>query len=400
MSPVHTFYGPADLFRADSARRMGDEALRALDVHAPHSDSFAEVVGWKGQDAERLYSRVRDKLAREPIEDFRLDFEDGYGIRPDDEEDATAKSAAAEVAKGMETGTLPGGIGIRIKQFTTGFRRRARRTLSLFLSTLLERTSGKLPRNFVITLPKVMTPAQAGSLTNVLAQAERRHKLAKGVLKLELMVEAPQSLIGPDGRSPLPAMIRAARGRCVGVPFGVYDYTASLGITPAEQRMRHPACDAARQLMQIGLAGTGVALSDGGTNVLPVGERPAVVRAWKLHYDDVRHSLSNAYYQGWDLHPAQLCTRYAAVFAFFHESLEAAARRLRVMVEKASQAALVGNVADDAATGQALLNFFARGFNCGALGDAEIAATGLTVDELRGGSFLKILESRTPTDTR
>jgi hypothetical protein len=206
--------------------------------------------------------------------------------------------------------------------------------------------------------------------------------------------------MGPDGRLPLPGLVRAARGRCVGVPFGVYDYTAALGITPAEQRMRHPACDAARQMMQIGLAGTGIPLSDGGTNVLPVGDRSAVVRAWKLHYDDVRHSLASAYYQGWDLHPAQLPTRYAAVFAFFRESLEPAARRLKTVVETASQAALIGDVADDAATGQALLNFFVRGFHCGALGDADISAAGLTSDDLRAGSFLNVLQGHMPTDTR
>lgn len=399
MNPVHTYYLAADLFLADSARRLGQEALHALDTHAPDAASFAAVVGWSGPDAATPYARMREKLGRQPIEDLRLDFEDGYGIRPDNEEDATAKSAATEVAKGLANGTLPPGIGIRIKQFNAQFRRRAKRTVSLFLSTLLERTGGRLPDNFVITLPKVVTPKQASGLATVLAEAERRHQLARGALKLELMVEAPQSLIGPDGRSPLSALVRAAKGRCVGVPFGVYDYTAALGITPAEQRMRHSACDAARQLMQIGLAGTGVPLSDGGTNVLPAGDREAVVRAWRLHYDDVRHSLANAFYQGWDLHPAQLATRYAAVFAFFRESLEPATRRLKSLLERA-QVTVGSGVADDAATGQALLSFFLRGLNCGALSEEEGVATGLTPAELRSGSFLGILEGRTATETR
>lgn len=385
MNPVHTYYGAADQFRADSARRLGDEALQALDTHAPDAASFAAVVGWR-PDSAALYDRVREKLQRQPVEDFRLDFEDGYGIRPDDEEDATAKAAAAQVAKALADGTLPAGIGLRIKQFTPPFRRRARRTLSLFLSTLLERTGGVLPPNFVVTLPKVVTPKQAGALATVLAQAERRYQLARNALKCELMIEAPQSLIGPDGRSPLPRLVRAAKGRCVGVPLGVYDFTASLGIVPAEQRMRHPACDAARQMMQIGLATTGVALSDGGTNVLPVGDRDAVHRAWRLHYDDVRHSLMNAYYQGWDLHPAQLVTRYAAVFSFFRESLESASRRLKALVKTQAQATAAGGVADDAATGRALFNFFLRGINSGAFSEADLSATGLTLAELRSGA--------------
>ena len=90
-------------------------------------------------------------------------------------------------------------------------------------------------------------------------------------------------------------------------------------------------------------------------------------RAWRLHADDVRHSLVNGFYQGWDLHPAQLPTRYAAVYAFFLEGLDAASERLRNFVDKAAQATLVGDVFDDAATGQGLLNFFLRGINCGAI---------------------------------
>lgn len=386
MNPIHTYYLPADQFRAESARRLGEEALGSLDSHAPDAASFAAVVGWSGPDSAALYQRVRTRITRMPVEDLRLDFEDGYGVRPDGEEDQAARSAANEVAMSMAAGILPQGIGLRIKQFTPLHRRRSRRTLSLFLSTLLERTGGVLPPNFVVTLPKVVTPKQAGGLATVLAQAERRYKLARNALKVELMVEAPQSLMGPDGRSPLPSIVRAAKGRCVGVPLGVYDFTASLGIVPAEQRMRHPACDAARQMMQIGLATTGVALSDGGTNVLPVGDRDAVHRGWRLHYDDVRHSLVNAYYQGWDLHPAQLVTRYAAVFSFFRESLESASRRLAAMVKNRNQALALGGVADDAATGIALHNFFLRGINSGAFGEEDLAGTGLTLTELRAGT--------------
>jgi hypothetical protein len=123
--------------------------------------------------------------------------------------------------------------------------------------------------------------------------------------------------------------------------------------------------------------------------------RAAVHRAWRLHYGDVRHSLSSGFYQGWDLHPAQLPTRYAAVFSFFLEGLDAAAERLRNFVEKAAQATLVGDVFDDAATGQALLNFFLRAVNCGAVAEDEVLSrTGLTLDELRGRSFVKILAAR------
>jgi hypothetical protein len=116
----------------------------------------------------------------------------------------------------------------------------------------------------------------------------------------------------------------------------------------------------------------------------------------RLHYDHIRHSLTHAYYQGWDLHPAQLPTRYAAIYAFFLEGLDQAGQRLSNFVDSAAKATLVGEVFDDAATGQGLLNFFLRAINCGAIDEEEATArTGLDLDEIRTRSFLAILEGRT-----
>jgi hypothetical protein len=175
--------------------------------------------------------------------------------------------------------------------------------------------------------------------------------------------------------------------------------------------MRHQACDFARHMMQVGLAQTGILLSDGATNVMPVpphraaagaaltvaqrrDNAQAVHHAWKLHFDDIRHSLVNGFYQGWDLHPAQLPSRYAAVYTFFLEARIAATARLRNFVDKAARATLVGDVFDDAATGQGLLNFFVRGLSSGALTLEEAQETGLTEAELHSRSFLAILESK------
>lgn len=408
---VHTVYGGAHLFRADSARKLGDLALRSLDAYAPDAKTFATAIGLAPDLAATVYDRVREKLRREPVEDFRIDFEDGYGNRPDAEEDATARSAAGEVAAGMVSGALPPFIGIRIKPLSRDLRDRALRTLELFLGALFEKTHGRLPANFVVTLPKIIVIDQVKALVAAFEALERRHKLSRGSLRLELMVETPQSIVDSDGRCPLGAFVAAANGRCVAAHFGVYDYTALLNITAAQQRMRHPACDHARQVMQVALAGTGVWLSDGATTLMPVPRhrapagqslpapqvaenRESVFGGWRMHYDDVRHSLAAAYYQGWDLHPAQLPTRYAAVFGFFLEGLAPASLRLRRFVEQAAQATLIGDVFDDAATGQGLLNFFLRGLNCGAITETEAQATGLTLAELRTRSFLKILEGR------
>jgi citrate lyase beta subunit len=387
--PVHTVYGGAQLFKSDTPKKLGVLALRALEQYAPDAATFAGAIGVEQSQAEMIYARVLEKLRREPVEDFRIDFEDGYGNRPDDEEDGHAAGAAREVAAGMKNGTLSPFIGIRIKPFTQELMRRSIRTLDIFLSTL-----GALPPWFVITLPKIQLPEQVTMLIDVFERLEPKLGLGAGALKMEFMIETTQSILNERGGSNLPLFLEAARGRAVAAHFGTYDYTASCNITAAHQRMDHPACDFARHMMQVAYAGTGLWLSDGATNVMPIGDRETVHRAWRLHVDHIRHSLINAYYQGWDLNPAQLPTRYAAVYAFFLESLPAATERLRNFIEKAGQATLVGDVFDDAATGQGLLNYFLRAMNCGAITETEALATGLSLAELRSRSFVQILRGR------
>jgi hypothetical protein len=443
--PVHSVYGGAHLFHAGMARKLGDIALATLEEYAPDAFTFARAIGLPGAEtlpktgkqaaAERrfakspeklrrenrpawlaltIYALVLEKLQREPVEDFHVDFEDGYGNRPDAEEDHHAKFAAEEMARGLKEGLLPPFIGIRIKPFSAELSARGIRTLDLFLSALCEATHGRLPQNFVVTLPKVVIPEQPAALAKLLEAMEPALGLEKDSLRFEIMIETTQAILNHRGESALPRLLEASAGRCVAAIFGTYDYTASCSITAAYQTMSHPACDFAKNMMQVAFAGSGIWLSDGATNILPAaphraekGKRltgaqkrengEAVHRAWRLHYDDIQHSLATAYYQGWDLHPAQLPTRYAGVYSFFLEGLDSAAASLKNFVEKAAKATLVGEVFDDAATGQGLLNFFLRAINCGAITPEEAQPlTGLTLDELRLGSFVKILKSRAP----
>jgi citrate lyase beta subunit len=369
--PVHTVYGGAHLFRADTAPRLGARALATLAEHAPDPAALAATLGTDAH-AEAVWERVRAKLQREPVEDFRIDFEDGYGVRPAAEEDGHAASAARELARGLAEGTLPPFVGIRVKALTEEARDRAVRTLRIFMDELLRATGGALPPGFVVTLPKVSLPEQPEYLAALLARVEAEHGLADGALRMELMVETPQALADDEGRCPLPALVRAGGGRVSAAHFGAYDYTAALGITAAHQHLRHPACDWARHTMQAALAGTGVNWSDGATTLLPVGTD--VHRGWRVHHADVRHGLASGFYQGWDLHPAQLVSRYAAVYGFFLEGLDAAGARLRNFIERAEQATRVGSAFDDAATGQGLLNFFRRAVGCGAITEEEAAS--------------------------
>ncbi len=437
--PVHTVYGGANLFKYNTAESLGKVALNSLKTYAPNFVVFAKAFGLQGNEdlpkakkeikkllkkfqkatpekrnnlpgqlAFNIYEKVINKLETEAVEDFRIDFEDGFGNRSDEEEDATAEQAALEVAKGMKSKTLPPYIGIRIKPFTEEMKERGLQTLDIFLSTLLTETKGKLPRNFVVMLPKVTITEQVLALVQFFVILEKENGLKDGELKMEMMVETTQSIMAPDGTNPLRRFVLAAQGRLIACHFGTYDYTASCNITAKYQTMDHPVCDFAHHMTKVALAHTGIWLSDGATNIMPVGPHrgkelskkqkkenlEVVHRAWRQGYDHVRHSLWNGFYQGWDLNPAQLPMRYAAVFAFFLESIDDATMRLKTFVEKAARASLIGDVFDDAATGQGLLNYFLRALNSGAISEKEILATGLTLDEIRSRSFLKILEGR------
>lgn len=408
--PVHTLYGGANLFKFDAAPSLGKRALEIFETYAPDHRVFGNVFGMDITSgfSEKVYNKVVAKLNNEAIEDFRIDFEDGYGNRSNEEEDATAMSTATEVAKGMAAKTLPPFIGIRIKPFTEEMKERGLRTLDIFVSSLVKETGGRLPENFIVMLPKVTIPEQPATLAQFFDILESELKLEKGILKMEMMVETTQAIMDISGTNPLYRFIKASNGRCLSMHFGTYDYTASCNITAKYQEMDHPVCDFAHHMTKVALAHTGIWLSDGATNTMPIGpyrgdtltaaqlqeNRDTVHHAWKKGYDHIRHSLWNGFYQGWDLNPAQFPMRYAAVYAFFLESYDDAVERLKTFVEKAARATLIGDVFDDAATGQGLLNYFLRALNSGAITEEEVLVTGLTLEEIRGRSFKRILENR------
>lgn len=436
---VHTVYGGANLFKSDTTVKMGEVALRGFKAYAPDFVSLSRTLqlaghehlphlqkdiqalqskldamdekGRKGEAAwlsYSIYNKIVKKLETEAVEDFRIDFEDGFGNRPDEEEDATAVNAAEELALAMKNKTISPFIGIRIKPFTEDLKYRGVRTLDLFLTTLLERTGGQLPDNFIVMLPKVTIPEQVITMVRLLEIIEKENNLQPGVLKMETMVEATQIIMDDEGRNPLMKIIRAGEGRLIAAHFGTYDYTASCGITAKYQTMDHPVCDFAHHMTKVALGSTGIFLSDGATNIMPIGphrgenltyeqlseNRDAVHNAWRQGFKHTTHSLVNGFYQGWDLNPAQLPMRYAATYNFFLSSYDEAVNRLKIFVERAAISTLTGDVFDDAATGQGLLNFFLRAMNCGAITEEEALVTGLTLEEIRSRSFYKILQGR------
>ncbi|MEU9356319.1 aldolase/citrate lyase family protein [Streptomyces griseoloalbus] len=376
--PVHTVYVPGDAFAADTLRVWGDRALTALDEHAPDAAAFAAVLGLDGALAEDVYGRVRAKLEREPVEDLRVDFEDGYGNRPDAEEDESAARAARLIAEAYAGGTAAPYMGIRVKCMEAAVRDRGIRTLDIFLTGLME--AGGLPDGLVLTLPKVTYPEQVTAMARLLDAFEEARGLEPGRIGFEIQIETSQAILAADGTATVARMIQAAEGRATGLHYGTFDYSACLGVSAAHQASDHPAADHAKAVMQVAAAGTGVRLSDGSTNVLPVGPTEKVHDAWRLHYGLTRRALARAYYQGWDMHPGHLPTRYAAVFAFYREGLEQAAARLARYVGRAG-----GDVMDEPATAKALAGHLLRGLDCGALDTAEVARlTGLARAGLEG----------------
>ncbi len=436
--PIHTVYGGANLFKSNTPKILGEIALKSLLQYAPNFIAFGKAFQLRGSDllpednasqqallaeletlspaalkdhpagfSYTIYQKVIAKLKKEGVEDFRIDFEDGFGNRSDQEEDETAIFAALQVAKGMDEGTLSPFIGIRIKPFTEELKERGLRTLDLFLTTLLTETGGKLPDNFVVMLPKVTIPQQIVALVSFFELLESAFDLVPGTLKMEMMVETTQSIMDHNGTNPLYRFILASKGRCIATHFGTYDYTASNNITATYQEMDHQVCDFAHYTTKVALAHTGIWLSDGATNTMPIGphrgdltpeqeteNKEVVHRAWRKGYEHIRHSLYKGLYQGWDLNPAQLPMRYTAVYAFFLESYDDAVIRLKTFVEKAAQATLIGDTFDDAATGQGLLNYFLKALNSDAITIEEVLATGLTLDEIRTRSFARIIKDR------
>ncbi|MFC4607668.1 DUF6986 family protein [Streptomyces maoxianensis] len=376
--PVHTVYVPGDVFAADTIRSWGDQALAALDEHAPDAASLAAVLGLSDELAAPVYDRVRAKLEREPVEDLRIDFEDGYGGRGDAEEDAHAARAARLISEAYARGTAAPYMGIRMKCMEAAVRDRGIRTLDIFLTGLVE--SGGLPGGLVLTLPKVTYTEQVTAMVRLLEEFEKARGLDAGRIGFEIQIETSQSILAADGTAAVARMIDAADGRATGLHYGTFDYSACLGVSAAYQAGDHPAADHAKAVMQVAAAGTGVRVSDGSTNVLPVGTTEKVHDAWRLHYGLTRRALARAYYQGWDMHPGHLPTRYAAVFAFYREGFEQAAARLSAYAGHTG-----GDVMDEPATAKALSGYLLRGIDCGALDTAEVARlTGLTRDDLNG----------------
>jgi citrate lyase beta subunit len=433
-SPVHVVYRGADRYTSGTPKKLGEIALATIQTYAPNFVEFARACYVPGSEslpvypdaiaqlekhiarsqstakegnfaawmAWTVYRKTLDKLVLEPVEDFRIDFEDGYGFRTDEEEDKDATRTATELALGYRNGTITPFCGFRIKSMNKETSARAIRTMDLFLKTLIEKTKGAIPENFVITLPKITDKKQVRQVCERLKRFEKKNGIANRSIGVELMIESPMALFYRKGKPVLKELIDEAKGRCTSAHFGAFDYTSALGIVSTHQGLPHTACDFARQLMLANLAPLGIRLSDSVTIILPVAihkngqlndvqieeNRRSIHRGWREHFANVTSSMKNGFYQSWDLHPNQLPARYAAVYVFFLGSRDVMAARLKEFINRSMQATLTGNTFDDAASAEGILNFFRLGSDCGAFEQKEIQAVlGISPEELRSNTF-------------
>lgn len=419
--PAQVLYAGAHLWKSTTLQRAGELARSTFVEATPDAASFSEVFALPLELATEVRTRVEAKLAVAPIDDYRVDFEDGYGVRSDEDEDAAAEASAHVLAAlvGTGAGALPPFFGIRVRALSPATRARSLRTLDRFFASLRAGADAGvdatelLPTRFVVTLPKVESPAEVAVLARALAGHERALGLSEGRIGLEIMVETPRALVSPSGSWALRALVDAGGGRVVAAHFGAYDYLSSLGIAGADQGLDHPSCVLARSMMKLSLADVPVGLSDGATIALPLplhraSERPlsaeqhlanqvAVRQALSLHATNVTRALREGFRQGWDLHPAQLVARWAAVFAFYARERRASVARLRGFLERAARATALGGVFDDAASALGLVTFFVDGVAAGALdrGDVE-AALGISVETLATRDFSRITAARGP----
>ncbi len=375
-TPVHTVYVPADRYDEGTPVQWGRDAVALLEQYAPNADALAAAIDVAPDRVADVYDRVRAKLANDPIEDLRVDFEDGYGRRPDEVEDADLARVLSAYERQRGDGSRPTWWGIRFKAFEAPTRERGIRTLVAFLQRTCE--GGVVPDGLTITLPKVTSVEQVAAMALALTRIESELGLPDHGLGFEIQVETAQAIMASDGRAAVAQMVHASDGRARALVYGTFDYSAGLGVAAPYQALDHPVADHAKAVMQVAAAQTGVTVSDGSTNVVDFSSADAAGATWALHMGLVLRSLRSGIYQGWDMCPGHLVSRWVATYLFFREALHPAAARLAAYTNRVE-----GGVMDEPATAKMLASALLRGVHCGAVDAAEVQElAGLSVDQL------------------
>jgi citrate lyase beta subunit len=382
----HVVYGGAHLFTAKTPEKLGSLARAAFEKYVRPAGDLKAAFGAIETDDELVLARVADKLQKLPVEDIRIDFEDGYGVRTEEEEMKDAARTAKELgailaARGSGAGPA---FGIRIRAIRKEAVLRVLRTLNVFCTNLVE-SGAKLPADFVVTLPKVRSATEVSTLAVTLGALEQRFGAPR--IGIELMAETKEAA----SRRELESWIAAGEGRVRSLHLGAYDFLSELGVLARSQRLHHPFTDSLRTAMKLATADTDVATFDGATTVLPIESHKAkdgaklssaeedenkgrVHGAFTQHFSDVTASLDKGFFASWILYPAQLVSHAVAISSFYADEAPRALVRLTNFTHESARATAVGTSFDDRATARGLVSFFARGLRAGVLSAADLGS--------------------------
>ena len=403
--PSGTLYGGAQRFKEGTFAKLGEQVHTFFGRYVDSDDAFVACFGVPtSASVASLRDRLRGSLQRAPLEDVRVDFEDGYGPHDDQEEDAHAVLVGEAFAE-RRGSVWPTRVGIRVRSLESATAKRALRTLALVVDTMVARgwRPGREP--FRVTIPKVTHLQEIAMAARALERLEADHGLPDKSFVLEAMVETPDAFLDREGRVPIVVWPSMARGRMSALHFGAFDYLSSIGVPAGSQSLDHPACLHARALLALVATRAHVEVSDGTFLEIPVGphreatngsleegeNQEVVARALRHHAGRVRRQLAEGFAQGWDLHPGQVVSRRAAVLMAYVEGRDEVLRRMNAFLVAGARAARSGTSFDDAASARSLLATLRSGIKLG-LDDADLVAAfvGLEVDDLMRAPLLEL----------
>ncbi len=146
------------MFKRDTVQKLGRLAKESFLAATPNPTELKRRLGktWSEPFAERVFSSTLAKLqSLSAVEDYRIDFEDGYGQRSNEEEDAHTTAAAANLVKAAQENSLSGRVGLRPKALAIATLKRSLRTIILFIEEFA-RLGGKSTgvTHLTVTLPR------------------------------------------------------------------------------------------------------------------------------------------------------------------------------------------------------------------------------------------------------
>ncbi len=359
--PFHVLYGGAQRFKAGTFAKMRGMALDFLLRH----ENAGFLFETDSEVAKPTLARARKKLSQQAIEDFRVDFEDGFGAIDAQTTKQEATRVGAVLAAECSARLVSPWIGLRIPPIDVND------VTLVVLDAFFAAYDSEWPRDhhgrFAVTHPKVTSAQQLRLLAEALTAIESKRGWPAATLAIEAMYEVPTDTSEWNA---------ACDGRLRSIHFGAYDYLSALGVPPEDQCLVHPLATRAQCHLVERFHSTNISISDGATLAMPLGSAREIADAAATQRMQIRNALTLGIQQGWDLHPHQVTVRACVWIEFFLKGEHKNAQRLQAFLQESGRVSRVGSQFDDSASARALVRFFERGHAFGAWSDDDLAALG------------------------